>query len=176
MPSIEQLEQQLAEMRAMQKEVNTLTNSVPAAVETPMVENRYAATAWGGQEYDFTTPSGQLCRLRRLPIEELAKQGILDKVTRLPGLTSQLVKSSQGLPPEEQPMPDAEQLDAISEITLLLMPIVVVAPEVHPLPVPGDAKVEGLIYADSVDFMDRVAIMNRVLAPLAKLDAFRNVS
>lgn len=172
MPSVEELEKALAAARIAQDQ-QVIANSVPQAERA--ATDKYAATSWGGAEYDFTTPSGQLCRLRRLPLEELAKTGVLDRVTRLPGLTAELVTKAQGLPPSaEAELPPVEHIEAIGEVVNAIVPIVVVEPKVYAIPPEGEERVNGLIYVDSIDFVDRVAIMNRVIGPLAKLDNFRN--
>jgi hypothetical protein len=169
MPSVEELEVALAEARAKA--------SQKVAVEPVTADSDpYAPVVWGGAEYDYRTPSGQLCRLRRLPIEELAKKGILNQISRLPGLTAELVTKSQGLPPEKQEMPTDEHISVITEVVNKLTPIVVVAPKVWPLPEDGEERVDGRVYVDSIDFTDRVAIMHRVVGPLTGLDSFRDQS
>jgi hypothetical protein len=177
MPSVEELESALAEARAEQTRRSlTEQRNVNTLWAEGTLEDRYAPTTWGSNEYDFRVPSGQLCRLRNVPLERLAQSGILDQLTRLPGLTAGLVEKAQGLPPNDQVMPPAETIKVLERLLLELIPMVVVKPEIAPLPPEGEHRIEGVIYVDSIDFADRVAILNRVVAPLQKLDAFRNQS
>jgi hypothetical protein len=171
MPSVEELEAQLAEARLRSQEAQNF-NSVP----TPP-KDKYALTTWGETEYDFTTPGGQLCRLRNLPIEEAAASGILDKISRLPGLTAEVVAKAEGAPPiEVDEMPTAETIASLTEVVNVLVPMVVVQPEIHLLPLEGEERQTGLIYVDSIPFPDRVAIMNRTVGDLQRFDNFRNRS
>jgi hypothetical protein len=146
--------------------------------EVPLVE-KYAVTAWGETEFDFTTPSGQLCRLRKADVAELAEKGILDQVTRLPGVTAGVIATAEGQPPQKaDAMPDRETIKTVINLVNVLVPMVVVAPEICPLPEPladgsPGPREEGLIYVDSIEITDRIAIMTRVLGGLQKMDAFR---
>jgi hypothetical protein len=179
MPSVEELEAALAEARAAKRREPAIAQQqrvIANSIRSEMPDDRYAATTWGTNEYDFTTPSGQTCRMRKLPIEDLAKRGILDKLTRLPGLTGELVKAAEGEPPTPDKMPSAETIEALTEVVNELLPIVVVQPQVHPLPAEGEERLAGLIYVDMVDFADRVAILNRSTAGLVEFDNFRKQS
>lgn len=168
MPSVEELEAALAEARA----ASTQTN-----IPTQPVTDPYAAQMWGSNEYDFRCPSGQLCRLQKVDVGKLAESGILDRVTRLPGLAAALVEKSSGQPPvAPDAMPDKETIAAVMEVLLILIPQVVVKPEIHEIPAEGEEREEGLIYVDSIDTLDQIAIMEKVMAPLAKMDAFRKQS
>jgi hypothetical protein len=188
MPSIEELEAELVrlrEERAVQAELDRkrgeqqIGNSVPAERGQEPASNGqsdpYAPTTWGEGEYDFRTPGGQLCRLRDLPIEELAQQGILDRITRLPGLTQELIDKAEGAPPSSASgLPDGETVKTLREVVDILVPLVVVAPHIWPLPAEGEDRVKGRVYVDTIPFTDRVAIMNRSVKGLQNLDAFRN--
>jgi hypothetical protein len=169
MPSVEELKAALAEAELQRLQQYSTQGSVPS----PQSEDRYAASSWGTNEYDFIVPSGQTCRMRRLPIEKLAQVGILDKITRLPGLTAEIVKAAEGAPPEAVKMPPTETIDLLSEIVDQLMPIVVLKPEVLPIPESGEERIPGKIYVDTVDFGDKVAILNKATEGLVKFDTFR---
>lgn len=171
MPSVEELEAALAAARAEQRAVVKISNSVP---QQEQLADPYAPTAWGATEFDFITPTGQRCRLRNVPIEELAKIGVLDRITRLPGIAETLVGKSEGAPPRPE-MPEPEVIASLTEVLNELIPIVVVAPTIYPLP-GEEGKVTGRIYVDSIDFRDRVAILHRVVGDLSKLDDFRSKS
>jgi hypothetical protein len=121
---------------------------------------------------DFTAPSGQKCRLRRLEPEELIRVGILDRVTRLEGLAEQLVQNAQGLPPGKERLPNREDMELLLETLDLLLPIAVAVPKVYAnddAEAPADA-----IRVQHIDLMDRVAIMEYSIRKLKMMDRFRN--
>jgi len=177
MPSVEELEAALAKARAEEQLVQ-VSNSVPAErPQKPASDGQsdpYAAVSWGEDGYDFRTPGGQLCRLRDAPIEELAASGILNRVTRLPGLTDDLVRKAEGQPPEKVELPPTETITALVEVVNVLVPMVVLKPQIWTLPPEGEERVEGRIYVDSIPLVDRIAIMERVLGGLVKWDKFRH--
>jgi hypothetical protein len=173
MPSVEELKRQLAAAEAAEQQV--VSNSTPQQSSTPV--DRYVATSWGELEYDFTTPSGQLCRLKKLDLTELAEAGILDKVTRLPGVVGGVIAKAEGQPPQPEShpgeMPSRETIATVVDVVNILVPLVVVAPRIEPLPAEGEERFPGRIYVDSIEIADRIAIMNRVLGTVARLDSFR---
>jgi hypothetical protein len=182
MPSVEELERMLAEAKRTSTQTNiptfpNLQNDVvifpSPSPQSEVAANPYAATTWGSNEYDFKTPTGQLCRLKRLDVAELAKAGILDRVTRLPGLTAELVARSEGQPPAAEVMPDKETIETVLEVLHVFLPIVVVQPQIWPLPADGEERKPERIYVDSIDIVDQVAIMTRALQGLKALDSFR---
>lgn len=177
----EQLRQAYADARGMQEHVTgrprgehvQLVNSVPNAEGKPF--DQYAPTTWGAGEYDFVVPSGQRCRLRKMQVEELAKRGILDKVTRLPGLTETVIQKAEGQPPEKvAEMPSAETIKTVTDLVNELIPLVVIAPVISPIPAENEERTPGRIYVDSIDIEDRIAILNRAIGGLKNLDTFRN--
>lgn len=140
-------------------------------------QDRYAATeaAWLSSEYDFTTPGGRTCRLRALPVEELAASGDLEKLTRLPGVTQELINRSEGKPPAPAitGMPDKATMVTLVDTLNILLPMVVVRPVVHSTPKDPKDKVVGQIYVDSIPLPDRIAILNEVVGAVQKWDNFR---
>lgn len=136
----------------------------------PSMPSKYAITTWGSDLYDFRVPSGQLCQMRKLRPEKLIETGLLDKITRLPGLVEVEVRKAEGLPPQAA-IPDAEQLKQVVAVVNPLMSLVVVQPQVcaddvDPLP-------QGAIHVSDIELFDRIAIMNRATQGVAKLDNFR---
>jgi hypothetical protein len=175
MPSVEDLKRQLAEAEATQAAEAARSTQYNIPTVKPAEEpDRYSVTSWGETEFDFRTPSGQLCRLKKLDLAELAAAGVLDRVSRLPGIAGALVAQSEGQPPAKEPEKiDADTIKTVVDMTNVIVPMVVVAPKIEPLPEEGEERFKGLIYVDSIEITDRVAIMNRVLGGLAKLDSFR---
>lgn len=158
------------------------TSAAPANVEITAVsadKDPYAPSVWGSDEFDFVAPSGQRCRLRRLQIEALVEAGILDKVSRLPGLAEELVEKAEGAPPAKE-IPSREQIRAVVEICNELLPLAVVRPTISRMPDPeaedpkDRERQPGRIYPDSVDIWDRVAIMERLLKGVKALDRFHH--
>jgi len=176
MPSVEDLKRQLAEAEEAERRERQLTTqtNIPTFQTEQQPKNRYAATSWAAGEYDFRVPSGQLCRLKSLELDKVAETGILDRVTRLPGVVGEVIAKSEGQPPKaEAEMPDADTIKTVVEVCNIITPMVVVAPQIWPLPAEGETRKPDRIYVDSIDIVDRIAIMNRALGGLAKLDSFR---
>lgn len=178
----EELQAELALLRA--REPQPEQSNVPAtpiyappsaapADQAPSADP-YAITAWADSGYDFRVPSGQLCRLRKLDPAKLAVSGILDKITRLPGLAQDQIDRAEGAPPmKADEMPSADAVSALSEVLSMLVPLAVEKPTIYPVPAEGEERVTGRVYLDSVDFTDQVAIMERVTGGVRKMDAFR---
>lgn len=129
----------------------------------------YAPTAWGQPtEQDFTCPSGQLCRVRRVDIMDLLGGGLLnnlDFVTKIvqdehipnanPGpkaAEENAVRALAASGPEQM----AEFKKSIDSVVLR----VVVKPSLWPVPDEGEPRVDGCVYVDSVAFTDKVQIFN----------------
>lgn len=173
--TIEQLQAELAAAYAsrMQGEVRVTSSATSVPAEDP-----YAPTAWAANEYDFEVPSGQRCRLRKLPVEELVRSGVLDKLTRLPGLTDKVIRTAEGLPPVKEPaedeMPAPEHMQGLLELLDAILPIVVLKPRVYPEPTDPEQRINGRVYPSSIELADRVAILERSVGGLRDLDKFRN--
>lgn len=164
---------------------------IPSATIPPAPPQvRPAAEVWGSTEYDFTCPSGASCRMRKLVPEELIRHGILDKITRLPGIAAEVVEKAEAVGPPTvkgllDEMPSREEFDSLMDVLNTLVPLVVVQPQVWPVPpMPQDfenptdeeKRVVGRIYLDSIDLEDRLAIMERAVSGTRGLEAFRKGS
>lgn len=137
---------------------------------------RPAQDVWGSNEYDFMCPSGAQCRMRKIQIERLIEDGILDKITALPGYAADVVEKAEAVgPPKkaEDEMPTQQEFDALIDVLNILVPQVVAQPEVWRTPPKGEERVNGRIYVDSIDLEDRVAIMERALEGTRGLVRFR---
>jgi hypothetical protein len=153
--------------QAMGADTPTPSQGVPVQASNP-----YAATSWGSNFYDFRVPSGQLCQMRKLQPEELAEKGILDKITRLPALAQEQIDQAEGKPPTLTKA-EADALPELLSVLSLLLPLVVVQPELWPEPAEGEERVAGRVYVRDVELADRIAIMERALEGVAKMDNFR---
>lgn len=172
------------EFAAWQQEQNnppggnvTVALPAPTPPQAPLVEVRPAAQVWGSTEFDFTCPSGALCRMRKLMPEAMVEAGILDKVATLPGVAAEVIEKAEGAPPKPAgpfgELPSKEDMRAIIEVLEVLVPMVVVEPRVYPNPPAGEERVAGRIYTDSIELQDRIAIMERAVYGVKKLEPFR---
>lgn len=185
MPTVEELKSQLFEAEVAAKQAalvaaqTNLPGSAPAPAQAEVPSDPYAPKVWLSNTFDFLTPSGQLCQLKKVDVAQLAEKGILDKLTRLPGIAAAQVAKAEGAPPEkavDPELPDTETIKAVLEAVNVLVPLVVVQPHVWELPAEGEPRVPERIYVDSIEIGDRIAIMHRVLGGLQDLDKFRQQS
>lgn len=146
----------------------------PKAAEAPTA--RPANEVWGKDtEFDFVCPSGAMCRLRKLEVLNLLTAGIIDQVSRLPGIAQDLIDKAEIKPPtktdEEAALSTDETLMLLNMLEIIV-PMAVVSPEVRAVPKEGP-KTVGVIYLNTIDLGDQVAIMNRSLQGVVDLDPFR---
>jgi hypothetical protein len=177
MPGEEKTIQQLeAELALARRAADTGDVKLPSSAPQPVQSSDpYAATSWGESGYDFRTPSGQLCRMRKLDPAKLAASGILDKITRLPAISQAEIDRAQGLPPEKQAemMPDASAITALVEVLDIIVPLAVEKPQVYVDPAEGEDRIPGRVYMSQIEFGDRVAIMERATGSVKAFDNFR---
>jgi hypothetical protein len=174
-----------AEFAAWQvQQNNPPMGNVEKALPPPtpaQVGPRPAAEVWGSTEYDFVCPSGAQCRMRKVGPEKLLESGILDKLTGLPGIAAEVVDKAEGLPPKppsQSGVPGKEEVRAVIQVMEVLIPLVVVEPQVYPVPVADEhgtteARVVGRIYTDSIELVDRIAILERAVQGVKALEPFR---
>lgn len=168
--------------------------------------DKYAATTWGApREFDFQTPSGQVCRLRRMDPTDLIAAGLLDN---LDFLTAEVLnnhiprgrktavekakekKASVGKPEKTEEelktelmqkayselLRDPNKFDNFKQTLNKVVVLTVVAPEIQAPPEDEEDREEGVIYADSITFEDRMAIFNKATEGASKLEQFREES
>lgn len=148
----------------------TLGNSVPEAPAQP--SPNVWATRKAAKGTDFTCPSGQTCRLHKIEPEALLRLGILDKVTRLEGLASELVERAEGQPPAAATLPSREDLeDLLSTINAFTL-AAVAEPRLY---ADDDTEApEDGIRVSEIDLEDRMAIMEYAMRGIKSLDRFRH--
>lgn len=174
----------------------------------PSTNDKYAPTTWGQtNEFDFTTPSGQLCRLRRTDPTDLIAAGLLDKLDFLTATVlnehipngrktaAQKAKDAKEKVGQKEKTPEQlereirekaykellsspDKFEGFKETINNVVVMVVVAPPIHPVPQPDEdgevpEREEGLVYVDTVDFNDKMAIFNEATKGAAKLEPFR---
>lgn len=161
----------MSEEETLRERLSNISNATP-----PSTPQDYDATAqeWltGDIGYDYTLPSGKHCRLRDLPIEDLAAMGILDRMTRLSGITQKLIDASQGMPPEKA-VESTRAITELLEVLNVVIPMIVVKPEVWSVPPQGEERKADRIYPESIGLGDRIAILNRSAGGVMKFDNFR---
>lgn len=139
--------------------------------------DKYAPTVWGNkvdEGRDFTTPSGQLCRIRKIGMEDILELGLLDIMDTF---TNQLTANPEAKPSEEEVgdaflemLKDPERRHKIVTAINEVVPRAVMAPSVEPLPEKNYRKVPGLLYVDDLSLEDRFAIFG------ASFDGWGDVS
>lgn len=129
---------------------------------------------WGAStEYDWTAPSGQQARLRRLKPEQLVEAGLLNKLNSLSVTVDGIVRQSEGQPPQKAlSTEDISTITGLLDLMQVLVPMIVVEPQVLPDP-REEPREEGKLYVSDIDLVDRIALMNESVEALAKLNNFR---
>lgn len=150
--------------------------SAPQTESTAPTSVQDTARAWSsGGLFDFVTPLGHTCQLRKPDTTELMAAGIIGKINLLKGVAEKLVRMGEGLPPEKiAEVVSEKDLDNLSAVLDTLMPIVVVQPKVWPTPTEEGDFEEGRIYSRDIDLTEKVAIMERCLRDVAKFATFRS--
>lgn len=170
----EDLERLAREMRnSVAGEQVTPSNAYVGPVASPVQTDPYAVTGWGSSVYDFVVPSGQMCQLKRLRPEELIGTGLLDKLTRLPGLAEEQIQKAEGKPPKGNENMSESEIMVMLPVINQLVCLVVKQPKVLPDPPEEQERIPGQVYVSDIDLFDRVAIMERVTGGVRKMDNFR---
>lgn len=159
-------------------------------------------TTWTNRDFDFTTPSGSLCRLRKMDPLELVEAGLLEKLDFVTTVVSTVhIPNAKQSPAQrakaqrakaEKTEEEIEReltrkaLDEVSKdpskvgnLRRVLDEVacrVVVAPSVHPAPRRAADREDGLIYADMIPFNDKMAIFNAVMKGVKTAEQFREES
>lgn len=143
-------------------------------------DDKYAATTWTspeGEMTDLTVPSGQLCLARRPGVQGLMKAGILHDLDSLSGIVDkQHIKRVEGKPDQVDVasiMNDPRQLEAVMHTVDRVVCYVVVKPQILMTPNDPTSRVPGRVYADMVDLMDKMFILNFAVGGVRGLEPFR---
>lgn len=148
-----------------------------------MTEDKYALTAWGApkniNEKDVTLPSGQLCRVRELQMEDVLELDLIDAVDTF---TGQLIDDrADGKETSHESdaksfltfLRDKEKREKLLKIVDATIPRAVVAPVVLPALPKGRAKKEGFIYVDQIELNDKLAIFTEIFQGFGDVSKFR---
>jgi hypothetical protein len=158
--------------------------------------DRYAPTAWGSRYEDLECPSGQTCKIRKVTVEDLIADGVIDDLDSLTKFVNvkhiepkakSLKKQGRSGNPAKAAQQDADATSMAKELLggassedvrrmFNLMDVVtiaaVVAPTLHAR-VPEEERVQGLVYINDVDTTDKAFIFNYIFAGVKDLESFR---
>lgn len=147
---------------------------IPLGSSVPEPTSQPSADVWSRRKSegtDFTCPSGQTCKLRKVQPEDALRAGILDRITRLDGLAADLVARAEGAPPEPNKLPSGDDIAVLLETINSLTLLAVAEPKIY-ADDDSDAP-EGAIRISDIELEDRMAIMEKALEGLKSLDRFR---
>ncbi len=141
--------------------------------------DRYAPTTWGraasGKEpFEFETPSGQICLVKSLGMEDILRLDMLDTLDFFSKSLSEDDKKAGEKPKDEQTEFAKSMLKNFSKMedtVNLVIKAAVIAPKIE-LPIAEPLRKDGVIYADTVPFTDRMAIFTEVF-DVEGLSSFR---
>lgn len=160
----------LADVEATQgdRQLNEVRDYVADLGEAvKQVFDPYAATAWGQPtEQDFTCPSGQKCKLRRVDIMDLLGGGILNDLDFLTSMVNEthIPDGQAGRKASAAALQgitgDAKNLAKFQKTMTDVVLRVVIRPELHVLPPEGESRIDGRVYIDTVQMIDKIAIFN----------------
>lgn len=148
----------------------------------PQAPDSYSASVWGTtNQFELTVPSGQKCLVHQLSIERLIEMGLLEAINSLSGIVEQEVIPKAG--PSATPtvdmtklLADTSKLTRVLEVVNVIVVEAVDAPALASVPEPGEPRVNGVVYVDSIGLTDRFAIFSEVTGGLDGLAAFRSGS
>lgn len=144
--------------------------------------DRYALSGWGSPDSDLRLPSGQLCRVRKVSIQEMIKQGVIDDFDTLTSLvTTEHVdkksSSNKSAPPVvaslDGIMSDKGKVQKVLEMVDRIVMACVVAPKLQHPPVDEKDRAPGVAYTDWVPDADKNHIMAFVFGEVRDLEPFR---
>jgi hypothetical protein len=150
--------------------------------------DKYAATTWGTNTEDLECPSGQVCLVRRVDPMKLIADGTLHKTDMVTMLVDQqhVAKKSKGgkraaqLAAEKktegflkEAIQDPTKMQELSNTIDAVVLATVVMPELFPVPDDDEDREPGVIYIDSVEFNDKLFIMQYAFAGTRDVARFR---
>ena len=133
----------------------------------------------GGGSFDFTTSSGNTCKMREVSLTDLVFEGVIDNIDSLSGIVnSKIAKKKSGGRQKTDSEKALEMLKSASEIkdALAIMDRVVVHVVVEPKvsPVPEDGIFEDdVVYITNIPLEDRTDIFMRAIKEVKSAETFR---
>lgn len=165
-----------------------------------IVKDPYAVSAWGEEPFqDVVCPSGQVCLVKKLGMEDLISLGLTNDADFLSGIAGQKVSNARDSghatkKPTKAQLADSENnvkdmlkkdpksFKKFSELVNKIIVAAVQKPQLHLPPmktVEGEevsdieARAKGRIYADSIDFNDKMEIFNFTMSGTVDMTPFR---
>lgn len=150
--------------------------------------DKYAATTWASNTEDLECPSGQLCLVRRVDPMKLLSDGTLHKSDMITALVDQehVAKKSKGgkraaaIAAEKktenalrEALADPAKMQELMNMVNAIVLATVIKPELHPVPADESDREVGKVYVDSVDWFDRMFIMQFAFAGTRDVARFR---
>lgn len=152
----------------------------------PHQDDDYAPTAWGQPTtFDFVTPGGQRCLLRKLEMPDILALGIMDEIDSLTGISGSgpkqpmdHQKSRKQLEEEatRSLLADSDKFGLMIKTIDKVVIRCVVRPSLSPeIPEGEEAPIQylGCIPVNRIDFIDKMAIFEKVFGGLGDLEPFR---
>lgn len=158
---------------------------MPKQPQDHLAPSPWAANAKRRGGFDHVVPSGQTCRIKPIPLEDLVLGGIIDDVDAITKIVDSdiaaKIKPTGRAADAESNADAADGLKFIQSpaghtaIALMnkIVPLVVVEPTILPEPADGEERIEGAIYVTDIDLADRADIFSVVMAPTEKAAQFR---
>lgn len=156
------------------------------------MSNSYELTGWAKAKdpsiRDITLPSGQVCQIRNLKMEDIFVLGIVDDLddfgtALMPKQPTRAAKRSGAAAKKAQEdaelkrimsfLSDSQKFDTISGVLNKVVAKCVLQPALADLPEDGKDRDPEKIYVDQVDFMDRLEIFNQVFSGMGDMARFR---
>lgn len=153
---------------------------MPPTNETPITEDKYAVTSWGGSATeDLRLPSGQLCLAKRVGVQGLLESGIIHDIDPLMGMIQQHQDRVAGKPVKANDesiyeiMKDSDKMASLFHMLDRITCHVVVKPRVEMTPNDITNRKNGVVYCDMVDLNDKMFIMSWTLGGAEAVAGFR---
>lgn len=139
-------------------------------------QTKYGLGVTGSEAFELLLPSGNTCLVRSLGIEALISAGLLENFDGLTSMVKDLhldrvAKGKANKPEEDESIlrsliKEPEKWGSFQKMLDGILVAAVVEPKVLLAPDPNDQRdwrKEGVLYADQIDFADRVAVMKAAM-------------
>ncbi len=135
----------------------------------------------GGGVEDFTTSSGNTCKIRKISLTDLVFDGVIDNIDSLSGIVnSNIGKKTAGRGNKSDAETGLEMLKEATEIKDALSIMdkvvihVVVEPKVLPMPENEEDFDDDAIYISSLPLEDRTDIFMNAIHEVKRAEPFRS--
>jgi hypothetical protein len=132
---------------------------------------KFAPTTWGQPKqdkppYEYETPSGQLCLIRKIGMEEILDMGLFNE---LDFFSKAMATTDKNKPKTAEEMDDSfatkvlKNFGSMKETINKVLLVGVIAPVLMPVPAKESDRVSGTIYVDSVPFEDAFDLFGEIV-------------